>query len=320
MRNIMSRLYYNFSYKTKGVSNMMVWDGCDEFPHEKTLRQMSEFRFYIDKFYSTKRDYYFPQLKGKSYHLDSVFPPVSFKDDHWKITFFPSDQYPFPNEVMEFNLPEKIELLEYFRKKQIEFKELITPISDLEHVVKFGCTDFISIGLNTYEEKNKPLFYSDEELRYCVRKYGLMKVLWKKFKYNFRRRVHFGIWWIFHIFGLNLYSKDEVTAAVYQACNKLRQGLKPGESLEEKIIQQVENNSQPVIGLPSEKFLSIEDELNQKRRSLPPKMDLLGLPQPDELEFMEKMNEFQMKFEKRREDIKKKIEGAPKKINRLERF
>lgn len=187
---------------------------------------------------------------------------------------------PFAVRRNEFN-----EITRYCQYKEFEKENY----SDLEHVIQHGCISFTSIGKGeTYAERNQPLFYTDEQLKYCIRKYGSWKVFKEKFKYNFHRRIHFLGWWICNLFGLNLYSKNEVTAAVYQACQVLRKELGPDMKLEDKIIQQIEKKS-----------------FNDKKKNL------YMLPLVDAIE---------ADFENRRQEIQKEIKEETKKINRLQDF
>lgn len=102
----------------------------------------------------------------------------------------------------------------------------------LECVIRYG-----AVKTEYGFDKNKPCFYSDAEFKYCVKRYGLIRTNWASFKYGLRRKFHLGIWWLCHSFGMEIYSKEELVTAIYEACNDLRKQTKDGETLEEKIVQ-----------------------------------------------------------------------------------
>lgn len=137
------------------------------------------------------------------------------------------------------------QLLNYINQIIDQFQNMCNQMSELEHVINYGCISFKLIpGQSTFiRVNNRPIIVTDEEFKYCIRKYGVWKVFKSQFKYNFYRRIRFVSWWVRNLFGgEDLYTKDEVTTAVFQACQILRQDLKPGEKLEDKIIQQMEKN------------------------------------------------------------------------------
>lgn len=204
----------------------------------------------IDYYYSENHDRVFPSLIGRPRIFDRFPFPTKFN------TTFRGEYastidiiIPYLSTIQTVTIP-----LAYFSMIQ-SYAQIIQKSyqqthntnsgagSDLEHVIQFGCLSFTPLNDGEiYEEKNKPLFYSDLELKYCIRKYGSWKVFKARFKYNFRRKLHFCGWWVCNLFGLKLYSKNEVTAAVYDACKVLRENLAPGECLEDKILQQIEKN------------------------------------------------------------------------------
>ena len=130
-------------------------------------------------------------------------------------------------------------MTEYYQNAEFRRFHDTPIIGELEHVINFGCTSFTacSDGI-TYYERNKRIEYSDEELKYCIRKYGSFRVFRAKARYNFRRKLFFGAWWVCHLFGLELYSKNEVMAAVYSGIGNLRNNS--NIPLEEQIIKNLE--------------------------------------------------------------------------------
>lgn len=112
-------------------------------------------------------------------------------------------------------------------------------MSELEYAITHGRLRTITTydGVD-YEEPSDSLNYTDEELKFCVRKYGFLNVFATKLKFGIKQKIHFALWAICRLFGADFYTKNEIRTATKQTFEViLERGSAISGSAEKDVIQ-----------------------------------------------------------------------------------
>lgn len=112
-------------------------------------------------------------------------------------------------------------------------------MSELEYAVTHGRLRTITTydGID-YEEPSDSLNYTDDELKFCVRKYGFLNVFATKLKFGIKQKIHFVLWAICRLFGADFYTKNEIRTATKQTFEViLERGAAISGSAEKDVIQ-----------------------------------------------------------------------------------